>query len=205
MAGGTHYYGALDQDMEEPAILLRQLSSHLLCLQWLDLEGCQQWAPAMAELSRGFITSADPPSRGPLSDDWAESSGEEPILITNWKNIRYIRYAQGWFPDYWGLRSLLESPSQPLPSLELLTGKGMVYHLEQRPNHSIVPREELTHDQIDAEKRRSRIWLQAEGRIMQASIKINMARHDYACQPVEMDFGWNTKLGDAARLVMRRN
>jgi hypothetical protein len=204
IAGGTHYYGALDQDMEEPAILLRQLSNHLLCLQWLDLEGCQQWAPAMAELSRGFITSADPPSRGPLSDDWAESSGEEPILITNWKNIRYIRYAQGWFPDYWGLRSLLESPSSHLPAFEMLTGKGMVCYLEQSPEHSVIPQEMLTHDQIDAEKRRARIWVQAEGRITHAAMKINTRRLDYACKFVENDFGWKTNPRDAAKIVLRR-
>ena len=33
-AGGSHYYSTLDEDMTEPASLLRQLSGNLLCLQW---------------------------------------------------------------------------------------------------------------------------------------------------------------------------
>jgi hypothetical protein len=47
-AGGSHFYSALDQDWSEPVSLLRQLSAHLLCLKWLDIEGCPEWMPAMA-------------------------------------------------------------------------------------------------------------------------------------------------------------
>ncbi|EME84870.1 uncharacterized protein MYCFIDRAFT_82942 [Pseudocercospora fijiensis CIRAD86] len=38
-AGGSHFYSAMDEDLYEPASILRTLSTNLLRLTWLDLEG----------------------------------------------------------------------------------------------------------------------------------------------------------------------
>jgi hypothetical protein len=46
--GGTNYYShTLDQDWSEAASLLRRLSHALYSLEWLDLDGCDDWYPAL--------------------------------------------------------------------------------------------------------------------------------------------------------------
>lgn len=46
--GGTNYYShILDQDWSEAASLLRRLSANLYSLEWLDLDGCEGWWPAL--------------------------------------------------------------------------------------------------------------------------------------------------------------
>jgi hypothetical protein len=46
--GGTNYYShTIDQDWSEAASLLRRLSNALYSLEWLDLDGCDDWFPAL--------------------------------------------------------------------------------------------------------------------------------------------------------------
>ena len=45
--GGTHFYSALDNDWTEAVGILRRLSANTYCLQYLDLDGCADWWPAL--------------------------------------------------------------------------------------------------------------------------------------------------------------
>ena len=202
-AGGSHFYAAMDQSLEEPALLLRQLSNSLLCLQWLDVEGCQQWSAALAALARMSRPAEQTVSR---RNDWSTPRSEPPILMTNWKNLAYIRWAQGWLPTYWGVHSLLSSNSMTVSAMEVLVGRGMENHLQLQQINSYglqeLP-EQLTNDQIDAEKKKARIWIQAEGRLGQAALNITLARRDYGGKYINMDYGWETALLDPSKLVPR--
>lgn len=204
-ASASHYYAALDQKFEEPAILLRQLSSHLLCLQWLDLEGCQQWSPALAELAKPNIPPGRSSVRSSRNNDWIAQSEEAPVLAGNWKNLTYIRCAQGWLPSYWGMRALLSSSSVLPAAMEVLVSRSVVYYLEHTSeDRFLVPPEELTHDQIDMEKKRARMWVQAECLMTQAGLKVGLTRQDYACKATRLDYGLETASEDPTNFILRR-
>ena len=45
-------------------------------------------------------------------------------------------------------------------------------------------------DVYDVEKKRAGIWMECEYRLTVACMRINSARKQNACKPIEMDFGW---------------
>lgn len=59
--GGTHFYSVLDNDWTEAVGILRRLSANTYCLQYLDLDGCADWWPALVwpratyERGSGFV------------------------------------------------------------------------------------------------------------------------------------------------------
>lgn len=185
VAGGSHFYSSLDQDMTEPASLLRQLSAHLLCLQWIDLEGCPTWIPALTKLATKTpaprLTLTEPPA----SENWGRDQHLGPsIFVSNWKDLRYIRCAQGWLPNLQGIQSMREQRGSAVDRLII---DGIVKHLEavyddgsnQQPSEDIY-----------VAQKRARLWLEAEYKCTHASIQINSCRRLNGCKPVEMDFGW---------------
>ena len=193
-AGGANFYAAMDQDMAEPGLVLRQLSSHLLCLQWLDIEGCQEWAPAVAELAEDGVADGAAAARRTANDGWApQGSVEIPPLASNWKNIKYLRCAQGWLPSYWGVRLLLESRGRDPLGLAELLGRAIMNQLEDPSVPPISPLENFTQDMIDVEKKRARLWLHSETRTTIACMKVEVARRKYACKTMYMDYGWMSK------------
>ena len=68
-------YTSYDGDWSEAANLLKMLSRHLYCLQWLDLTGCGDWFVALS-VANG-----------------AEWNGA-------WRGIEYVRLGVGWSPDW---------------------------------------------------------------------------------------------------------
>jgi hypothetical protein len=72
--GGSDMYTSYDGDWSEAANLLKILSRHLYCLQWLDLTGCGDWFAALS-VANG-----------------AEWSGA-------WRGIEYVALGVGWSPD----------------------------------------------------------------------------------------------------------
>lgn len=60
--GGTHLYSEIDDDWQDPANILRRLSNNTYSLKWLDLEGCNEWLPALTWTQDSF--------RGP--DRWVD-------------------------------------------------------------------------------------------------------------------------------------
>jgi len=178
-AGGSNIYSALDQDLNEPAALLRQLSVNLLRLQWLDIEGCTTWAPALALLATlpELHTSAE------STNDWSHGSGTSFSVLTDaWKNLNYVNVAQGWLPTYAGLKAL---PTQQ--------GISSDRHMVREVMDTLPALEAETHDQLSVEKRKAAMWLEAESRMILAMRRINNVRRARSLPPVVMDFGWARK------------
>lgn len=179
VAGGSHIYSALDQDMNEPAALLRQLSVNLLRLKWLDLEGCTSWAPALALLA----SIPELPTRAGSLDDWSSSGTTTMSVLTDtWKNLKYINVARGWTPTYAGLKAL---PTQQ----GISSDRQMVREIME----TLPAVEAETHDQLSAEKQKAFMWLEAESRVLLAMRRINNVRRAKNLPPVLMDFGWAQK------------
>ena len=72
---GSDMYTSYDGDWSEAANLLKMLSRHLYCLQWLDLTGCGDWFVALS-VANG-----------------AEWNGA-------WRGIEYVGLGVGWSPDW---------------------------------------------------------------------------------------------------------
>jgi hypothetical protein len=179
VAGGSHIYSELDQDLNEPAALLRQLSVNLLRLQWLDLEGCTSWTPALALLA----SSPEPRDQVRVVDDWLSGeSSYSPVLTDTWKNLTHISIAQGWMPTYAGLKAL---PTQQ--------GISSDRQLVREIMDTLPPVEAETHDQQSVEKRRASMWLEAESRMLSAMRRMNFMRRAKGLPPIVMDFGWARK------------
>jgi len=184
-AGGSHYYSSVDQDMTEPASLLRQLSSNLLCLQWLDIEGCSEWMPALTTLAAAAPLQLPEDDGQIVSDSW---SGVRPAVITiftdTWKNLNYIHCAQGWLPTSAGILSLGGAVDAEIRA-PLLT------YLQTHEDFSVARTQE--EDVHEVQKRRARVWLEREQRMFAAGRRANNIRRARSCRPVMFDFGWTRK------------
>jgi hypothetical protein len=179
IAGGSHMYSTLDQDLSEPASLLRQLSVNLLRLQWLDLEGCTHWAPALALLASMPELSAITSS----NDIWTTHAVTGLSVFTDtWKNLCSINAAQGWMPTHAGLKAL---PTQQ----GISSDRQMVREIMD----TLPATEAETHDQLSREKQKALMWLEAESRMLFAMRRINNVRRARTLPPVVMDFGWARK------------
>ena len=178
-AGGSDFYSTLDQDLNEPAALLRQLSVNLLRLQRLDIEGCTTWAPALALLA----TLDEPHASTGSTDDWSSSGATTSSVLTDaWKNLNYVDVTQGWLPTYAGLKAL---PTQQ----GISSDRQMVREVMD----TLPALEAETHDQLSAEKRKAAMWLEAESMMILAMRRINNVRRAKSLPPVVMDFGWARK------------
>lgn len=111
--GGTHFYSALDNDWHEAASILRRLSKSTYSLQWLDLEGCAGWIPALtfglptipAELGQRRTGNCRFRA-GQSSGGSAEWNGREhepttsgPDWNGSWGQVRYVNISQGVLPS----------------------------------------------------------------------------------------------------------
>lgn len=104
--GGTNIYSEMDDDWQDPANILRRLSNNTYSLKWLDLEGCNDWLPALTwtrsnnradrwvERSFGRLAAMNdtfeelqtsPKVQGP---DWNGS----------WAQVKYVNVSQGVIP-----------------------------------------------------------------------------------------------------------
>ncbi|KAK0942837.1 hypothetical protein LTR29_005577 [Friedmanniomyces endolithicus] len=174
-AGGSHYYSTLDNDYAEAAALLRQLSHHLLCMKWLDLEGCADWVPALGTLNAGAHSDV------PHDDASGWSPANSPVITIfahTWKNLTYIRCAQGWLPSLTGLRDTDRSLAPDFKAL-----------LAKQAHHFPPP---LSSDLYEVDKRRGQIWLDNEQKLIATGHRINNIRRARSCR-LTMDFGWCQK------------
>jgi hypothetical protein len=72
--GGSDMYTSYDGDWTEAANLLKILSRHLYCLQWLDLTGCGDWFAALSAANSAEWTGA-------------------------WRGIQHVGLCVGWQPE----------------------------------------------------------------------------------------------------------
>lgn len=190
-AGGSNYYSVLDKDMEEPASLIRQLSGNLLCLQWLDLEGCSDWLPALSRLA----AEVDPEGQG-ANIRWTER-GERwemlppkwsSIFLTNWKNLSYVRCAQSELPSLRGLQTLLNDNSFPSSMHRKLAARLLV-HMKQDLG-LLPPDEDAPREVTEVEKKRTWIWVQHERKAVDTALRINDVRKMHGAKMIVFDHGW---------------
>lgn len=166
-AGGSHFYSNHDDDMAEPAALLRQLSASLLNVEWLDVEGCASW----------FGAFAWPRSRAAAEPD-AQTFEESRnmCLLTNWRNVRYIRCAQGYVPE--AAQTMLfahDIRSEGPSAFQKLS------ELTQRARRAA---------QDDDIARRAYPWLEAELWLYRHNVAIAVRRKEANCPRIKFDFGW---------------
>lgn len=182
-AGGSHYYSGIDNDLSEPASILRQLSGNLLRLQWLDLEGCTEWVQALA-----YEHIEEPNLRHDELDGtlWPTTPPVTTIFAHNWKNLQYINFSQGWLPTVPALQGL---PKQTMPFRQRAIAED---YLRSTDVPSIIAAE-VEEDIYQVEKRRAEIWLQIEDRAVQAAKKIAQTRRAHACRHIAIDHGWEKR------------
>jgi len=186
-AGGSSYYSGIDHDLSEPAIILRQLSSNLLRLQWLDIEGCAQWAPALA-CGDGERTW-DFPNDGDMRESHEKTPIVTAIFAQNWKNLQYLNCAQGWLPTFEGLCSL---PRQQLGSKQRRLVEDYLKGLDALDFWKKAADGEK--DLYEVEKRRANIWVHDEVETWDMQQRINDTRRQHACKPLAVDHGWERKV-----------
>ena len=188
--GGTGFYShSLDNDYSEASNILRRLSLNTICLEWLDLEGCCDWWPALtwatnkqrdqsSELQsradfrpyreRNVRISAATRERGSqvlLGPDWNDP----------WRFIRCLRLSQGWVPSSSTRGSLRGNPTSILKDLQDYLDQG----------HDGDPPVEIVEDVSGYELSE---WVQVERRAR--SIKTTIQRTRIGGNIVEVDHGW---------------
>jgi hypothetical protein len=201
-AGGSHFYSRLDEDYTEAAALLRQLSATLLCLKWLDLEGCTDWVPALAHKLEAAGAPPDREARGRGNgngNEWTASNRPSAlgIFTDTWRNLEYIRCAQGGpLPTLLGL----ESAELELRGNWEIFWSVKKHRLEEARCSEISAAGtsgegegedgDTTEDFYDAQKRFARVWVEREGPLYRAARNVNVMRRRWACRSLVWDFGW---------------
>lgn len=116
--GASGYYSqSLDNDWSEAANILRRLSNSLYSLEWLDLDGCTQWAPALRWSSTPGIDwvsrwgkvntislkgGTSPPHANKDIEEQGPSSGYEEVvqykerILEGMEVEKWIRRLRGW-------------------------------------------------------------------------------------------------------------
>lgn len=183
-AGGSHFYSALDQDLNEPASILRQLSANLLYLEWLDLEGCTEWIPALA-----FHVDIPEPEdlASGTADPWSRRTATPSVFTTTWKNVATILVGQGWLPTIPGLKAL------PRQTMTAYKSRCLEDYLKSFDPFELRKAEMCEPDIFGVEKRQADVWLEIEERAIAAERRINAIRRVQACKPVSFDHGWVKK------------
>lgn len=188
-AGGSHYYSDLDRDLTEPASLLRQLSGHLLYLQWLDLEGCTEWFPAFAFRGEGEANQR----HNMMMDDNIPTvsmhiDAAVSMFVHNWKNLKYLNCAQGWLPTISSLTAIRNS-SNTTPEMRITIDS----FLRGRSTFELLKAKTEAFDLYDVEKRKADIWVKNEVLAFNAQLMIRELRHAHACSMLTIDDGWSKK------------
>lgn len=185
------------KDWDEPAHVLRALSRSTYSLEWLDLEGCNSWLPALAVgyNSLGSLADARPTS---ATNSVSSSSSEEDALWRHgmivqakgpdwngsWRKLRYVNISQRWIPRK------ASSLDRMMPSL---LRKEIRYYLqEQRRKQDILNAEEIDGEDEEGDEDqdsfavRYAVWETQEikDREVVRMIKALLDRH------IKFDHGW---------------
>ncbi|KXT04227.1 hypothetical protein AC578_89 [Pseudocercospora eumusae] len=180
-AGGSHFYSAMDEDMYEPASILRTLSSNLLRLTWLDLEGCTEWMPALA-----FHQDANATKRQhdiQEGDEWTAISAVTSMFIKNWTNLTYINCAQGWLPS---MSAMLSLPRRTMPYMH----RRIMAKFEETQDAASLTQADAEEPPLVAQQKAEK-WLDLEDRAFATERRINALRRTSNVKQVDFDHGWD--------------
>lgn len=170
--GGSHFYSAMDDDWDEAANILRRFSNNTYCLKWLDLQGCNDWLPALtanAPSSKEWMFDVDgmpPPDThtGSTGPDWRGS----------WSQIEYVNISQGWVPG--GVEAIRRLPSNKL-------ARELLEYLQDEEDPR-MPRE-TPHVEGDV-----RHWMERERRGRNVEEAVKDLRRSARGRYCRFDHGW---------------
>ncbi|KAF2843332.1 hypothetical protein M501DRAFT_966661 [Patellaria atrata CBS 101060] len=182
--GGTHFYSIMDDDWNEAANVLRRFSKNTYSLQWLDLEGCGEWLPALTwGQDSSSADSSSTASRRPNPEDWVGPEGQPgPNWNGSWRQVAYINVSQGWIPkDTTSIRMLPASQ---------IAWQLLEYHRHRdEANDSHLLDEDASDDQAKAthawfEKEKTARKVEQTLREIRSSAKGIFCKFDYGWEPV---------------------
>jgi hypothetical protein len=130
--GGSDMYTSYDGEWTEAANLLKILSRHLYCLQWLDLSGCGEWFAALSAANGAEWTGA-------------------------WRGIEQVGLCVGWLPELAEGVGELEpqfDPSLSTACIPVLDAAGVHhpnYNRTSRGMHDVVHSED---EEIENERKK---------------------------------------------------
>ncbi|MCJ1240749.1 hypothetical protein MMC14_008753 [Varicellaria rhodocarpa] len=160
--GATNLYSASDGDWSEGASILRRLAKATLCLKWLDLEGCTQWAGVLG-----------------YSEDGGRFTRPAAGYNDFWRSLDTIRTAQG--------SSVPECFQTPNRWDEVIRGEVAVQAaalLDAEDGPAISAAETREMDELKA-------WLKAERKIVIVERAVSGFRRGAGGKRITFDKGWN--------------
>jgi hypothetical protein len=184
--GGSHLYSALDEDWYEAANILRRLSKNTYSLEWLDLEGCYEWLPALTWTG----------SEGSFPDRWVDrtfrattTSGSsrtysDPTTVQgpdwngSWSQIVYVNVSQGSLPrDADCLRRLPAG----------MIAADLLFYLRNTDDYE-RPREVIATAEIPQ-------WLEAEKQARKVAQRVRLKRLNAKPKGLfcKFDHGWSAQ------------
>jgi hypothetical protein len=194
---GTHFYNCLDDDWAEAASILKHLSKNTYRLQWLDLEGCISWIPALTWCSsdergprdrwidRTFQRSSrSAGSQDPFDDAaFSESrNGPGPDWNGSWAQLAYVNISQGIIPrDVSAVRAYPAG----IVAAELL--------LWLRDEENTKEEDMVRSRGIDVQQ-----WLQREKEARAVGRTVRALRSSVGGVFCEFEHGWTRPMGAAA-------
>ncbi|KAL9087233.1 MAG: hypothetical protein Q9165_006727 [Trypethelium subeluteriae] len=203
---GTGFYShTLDDDYSEASNILRRLSLNTICLEWLDLEGCSDWWPALiwaigkVRNQRSGVQSIEPRRAGreePIqqrraaqpsdennarrsegANEWSSQAPLGPDWTGPWRFVRCIRLSQGWVPTDLTQGALRGGPSWIIRSLQDYLDRSK----DSGRDTSVEWVEDVSSHEISE-------WAQVERRAR--TIKTMIQRTRTGGNVIEVDHGW---------------
>ena len=173
----------LSSDIAESASVIRQLSANLLCLQWLDLDGCTPWIRALAwpacqtalDACRG-IDTLPPPAR---ERETREPTETRCVLLSNWKNLTCIRCAPRALPAVAGAQ-VAQSAQRPVTDMKLRD------RLLEQCGDSSARDGPLCPSDVE----RAFQWSDAQSELHTVERTANALRRRHRLRPIRWDNGW---------------
>lgn len=181
-----HFFTRRLEDFKDGAHVLKILSQHLYRLEYLDLEGCFDWLPALAWKELGRVRPLDHPGQA-QNTEWAIDHDQMsfcppffPALTESWSSVVRIHTKQGrWIPN--DVQSILKAPDGFIRN-ELL------HHAGALSSHQIYPERPLNTVDIETIK-----WVEIEKQIRFTIARIAIIRHDIKQRRIQFDHGLQSR------------
>lgn len=191
--GGSHIYSVIDDDWDEAANILRRLSKETYSLQWLDLEGCADWLPALTwegmsgstpdrwvDRAFGRARTGVPQVVAPVADisfdqmETANTRNTGPDWNGTWSQVTYVNIAQGSMPQ--NVTALRRLPAGRIGCDLLL----YLRDLEDVHDDVIAPIEDCDIPQ----------WLESEKVARRVAVEVHLRRTKSKGKYCVFDHGW---------------
>jgi hypothetical protein len=179
------------EEFKEAAQVLKTLSHHLYRLEYLDLEGCFGWLPALAWREYGRIRPLENPAQARRTE-WSIDHDQttycppfEPALTEDWSSVTEINVRQSaWIPQSY--ISILKLPAG-FVTRELLAhlhSNDVPWAFEQNENGQQSSKGTVSKLDVEVMK-----WVETEKQIRFVSTRIRMLRAERRKKRIQFDHG----------------